>query len=555
MKPFGRLGLNPAAATRSVSTGSRVAPPSRRRRFSTLTLRILAPNVLTLGILVGGIFYLDQYRDGLLDAKVAALQVQAEMIAGALGQSALSGPLERRRIDPAIASGILRRMAQPAGARARLYGKDGLLIADSRYLVSAGRQVQLRYLPPPDTGDDLIGLLDRFYDWVIPRMPHEEDFPRYSEALGEGIKAFPEATAALSGNISGAVRALDDGALIVNVAAPVQQLWQVVGVLMLSADSADIEEGVRNARVAIIEAFVLALGLTFLLSLFLAGTISRPLRRLANAADRVRRWRGQRVQIPDLTRRRDEIGDLSATLGEMTKALYDRLDAIEVFAADVAHEIKNPITSMRSALETFYRTNDDKQRERLLSIMMEDVQRLDRLISDISNASRVDAEMARAESELVDLTELLQTAADLYRARSSGDKVRFTLDLPAGGGPFVEGIAGRLGQVVHNLINNAISFSTKGAEIALAVKRSGDMAVITVEDQGPGIQDGKEDAIFDRFYSQRSAETGLGRHSGLGLSICRQIVDAHGGTIAAENRRGSDGKVVGARFTVRLPMS
>jgi len=554
MKPLGRLSPSAAAATRSVSTGSRVAAPPRRRRLSTLTLRILAPNVLTLGILVGGIFYLDQYRDGLLDAKVAALQVQAEMIAGALGQSALSGPVERRRIDQAVASGILRRMAKPAGARARLYGDDGLLIADSRYLVSAGRQVQLRYLPPPDTDDDFISLLDRFYDWVIPRMP-QEDFPRYSEAQGQGIKAFPEATAALSGNISGAVRSLDDGSLIVNVAAPVQQLWQVVGVLMLSADSADIEEGVRNARIAIIEAFVLALGLTFLFSLFLAGTIGRPLRRLAIAADRVRRWRGQRVDIPDLTRRRDEIGDLSATLREMTQALYDRLDAIEVFAADVAHEIKNPITSLRSALETFNRATDDGQRERLLSIMMEDVQRLDRLISDISNASRVDAEMARAESELVDLSELLQTAADLYRARSSGEKAVFKLNLPKDGGPFVEGISGRLGQVIHNLINNALSFSPPGSEITLTVERQGDMAQMTVDDQGPGIPKGKENAIFDRFYSQRSEATGIGRHSGLGLSICRQIVDAHGGTISAENRRGDNGTITGARFTVRLPLS
>ncbi|HZD25786.1 MAG TPA: sensor histidine kinase [Alphaproteobacteria bacterium] len=546
----GTAESSPAGAPRRQG----VAEPRRRRRaFSTLTLRILAPNVLALGVLVGGIFYLDQYRDGLIDAKVASLQKQAEIMAGALGQSALTGPAENRHLNPTVAAALLQRLVQPARVRARLYAREGGLVADSRQLVSAGRQVQLRYLPPPVSSEGVMQLLEEAYDWLLPRLPRKTRFPPYREHADADANAFPEAEAALHGDIGGAVRSLEDGTLILNVAVPVQQLRQVVGALMLSADSLDIEEGVRNARLAILEAFAIALAVTVLLSLFLAGTIRRPLRRLAGAADRVRRWRSQRVQIPNLSRRRDEIGDLSAALRDMTRALYDRLDAIEVFAADVAHEIKNPISSLRSALETLERIEDPERRARLMAVMMEDVKRLDRLISDISNASRIDAEMARADTELLDLSELLRTVVAIHRERDR-QPVRFELALPPGGGPVVEGISGRLGQVADNLIANAMSFSPPDGLIRLTLAARDGIAELSVEDDGPGIPEGREEAIFQRFYTQRPAGQRFGQHSGLGLSICRQIVEAHGGVIRAENRRRDDGTVAGARFVVRLPL-
>ena len=552
--PLGQPGPRPGGPSGLQHPGAGDRRSGRRRRFSTLTLRILAPNILAFGVLVAGIFYLDQYRDGLLDAKIAAMQSQAEVIAGALGESALIGPEDRRRLVANTSARIIRRLVVPTQTRARLYLPDGGMLADSRELVGAGRQVQLRYLPPADPTDRVMHLLYQFYDWLLPRLPRGPAFPPYRERPGQGLVDYPELTVALAGEVGGAIRMAKDETLILTVAVPVQQLRHVVGALLLSADSTEIEEGVRNARLAILQATALALTVTVLMSVFLAGTIAGPVRRLAAAADRVRRWRGRRVKIPDLSRRHDEIGDLSAALHDMTEALYTRLDAIEVFAADVAHEIKNPLTSLRSALESMGRIQDEAQREHLLAVMIQDVGRLDRLISDISNASRVDAELAREESETVDLAALLRTVISVRQSDASGQGPKLELRQEPGATILVEGLPGRLGQVVDNIVGNALSFSPADGTIRLTLARRGDEALLVVDDDGPGIPAGQEEAIFQRFYSQRPASEAFGEHSGLGLSICRQIVEAHGGSITAGNRLGPDGAVQGARFTVRLPL-
>ncbi|MDE0940976.1 MAG: sensor histidine kinase [Alphaproteobacteria bacterium] len=556
MRQLGLPGPRPAApAPAPAATGKGGGPgDERRRRFSTLTLRILAPNVLALGVLVGGIFYLDQYRDGLLDAKIASLQSQAEVIAGALGESALTGAENRRHLEGKISARIIRRLVVPTLTRARLYQPNGDMLADSRALVAAGRQVQLRYLPPTDRSDRILGLFNRVYDWLLPSLPQGPVFPPYQERLGHGLVDYPELSVALRGEVGGAIRRGKNETLILTVAVPVQQLRRVAGALLLSADSAEIEEGVRNARLAILQASALALSVTVLMSFFLAGTISGPVGRLAKAADQVRRWRGRRAQIPDLSRRHDEIGDLSVALHEMTEALYERLDAIEVFAADVAHEIKNPLTSLRSALETVELTDDPAQKANLMAVMAQDVRRMDRLISDISNASRIDAELAREELETVDLAALLQTLLSMRQSSQDASGPTFDLDIDPGPRILIEGLPSRLGQVVDNLLGNALSFSPPGGRIKLSLNRLAGDVQLTVEDEGPGIPPGQEEAIFQRFYSQRPAGEVFGQHSGLGLSICRQIVEAHGGTIQAANRYGSGGTfggtVIGARFTV-----
>ncbi|MDA1097414.1 MAG: sensor histidine kinase [Proteobacteria bacterium] len=551
---LGQPGPRPAEPSQMRLSGIGGPAPERHRRFSTLTLRILAPNVLALGVLVGGIFYLDQYRDGLLDAKIAAMQSQAEVIAGALGESALAGPEDSRRLAQAVSARIIRRLVVPTRTRARLYMPDGNILADSRELVAAGRQVQLRYLPPADPSDRVMSFFNRAYDWLLPRLPRGPAFPPYHERPGNGLVDYPELSVALSGEVGGAIRMFKDETLILTVAVPVQQLRRVVGALLLSADSAEIEEGVRNARLAILQASALALTVTVLMSFFLAGTIAGPVRRLAEAADRVRRWRGRRVGIPDLSHRRDEIGDLSGALHGMTEALYGRLDAIEVFAADVAHEIKNPLTSLRSALESIDRTDDPAQKKRLMAVMTQDVRRMDRLISDISNASRVDAELAREESVPVNLVILLQTLLSVRQSAAEAPGPAFELQLDPGAAIMIDGLPSRLGQVVDNIVGNALSFSPANGIIKLSLERQGEMAQLVVEDDGPGIPPGQEEAIFRRFYSQRPAGEAFGQHSGLGLSICRQIVEAHGGTINAENRIGPDGAIRGARFVVRLPL-
>jgi two-component system sensor histidine kinase ChvG len=313
---------------------------------------------------------------------------------------------------------------------------------------------------------------------------------------------------------------------------------------------------VRAVRLDILKTFLFALAVTVLLSIYLAGTIARPVRRLATAADRVRRGLGREVVIPDFSRRGDEIGDLSSALREMTGVLWQRMDAIDRFAADVAHEIKNPLTSLRSAVETASRIEDPVKQRRLLAIILEDVQRLDRLISDISDASRLDAELSRHEHEPVALDRMLATLVELHEATTMEGAPRLRLIVPSNARPsdfVVPGIEDRLVQVLRNLIANAISFSPSGGTIGLAVQRDQNTVVVTIDDEGPGIPDAKLAAIFDRFYSERPAGEKFGTHSGLGLSISKQIIEAHRGIIRAENRRGAGGAIVGARFIVRLP--
>ncbi len=304
-----------------------------------------------------------------------------------------------------------------------------------------------------------------------------------------------------------------------------------------------------------------ALTVTVLLSIYLAGTIARPIRRLAGAAERVRRGLGREVVIPDFSRRGDEIGDLSSALRDMTSVLWQRMDAIDRFAADVAHEIKNPLSSLRSAVETAARIEDPVKQRRLLAIILEDVQRLDRLISDISDASRLDAELSRHEHAPVALDRMLAALVELHETTATEGAPRLRLSVPAHARQsdfVVPGIEDRLVQVLRNLIANAISFSPPGGTIGLAVQRDQDSVVVTIDDEGPGIPDAKLAAIFDRFYSERPAGEKFGTHSGLGLSISKQIVEAHRGIIRAENRRGPGtgigaGPIIGARFIVRLP--
>ncbi|MBV9522665.1 MAG: HAMP domain-containing histidine kinase, partial [Alphaproteobacteria bacterium] len=335
----------------------------------------------------------------------------------------------------------------------------------------------------------------------------------------------------------------------------VQRYKQVLGAVMLSVGSASLEEAVRAVRLDILKVFLVALTVTVCLSLYLAGTIARPVRRLAAAAERVRRGHGRQITIPDFSARQDEIGDLSRAFREMTRALWQRMDATERFAADVAHEIKNPLTSLRSAVETAARIEDPAKQRRLLAIVQEDVERLDRLISDISDASRLDSELSRVEHAPVALDRMLETLVELHDATAMPDAPRLHLVVSgeAREGFTVPGVEGRLVQVFRNLIANAVSFSPPGGTIELALQREPDAVLVTIADDGPGIPEAKLAAIFDRFYSERPAGEKFGTHSGLGLSISKQIVEAHRGRIRAENRRDPDGRIAGARFVVRLP--
>jgi two-component system sensor histidine kinase ChvG len=551
--------------------------------FSSLTRRIVSLNVAGLLALSIGIIFLSQFRAGLIDARIQSLTVQGEIIAAALAASATVetdssitidpdklmtlqpgesyGPSEDALygidfpINPERVAPVLRRLVSPTKTRARIYDRDGVLLVDSRNLF--GRGDVLRFdLPPPNA--EKPGWIERAFIAVRTWLGRG-DLPLYRELGPDNGKGYPEVAEALNGQNARKVRINERGDVIVSVAVPVQRFRAVRGALMLSTQGADIDDMVEAERLAILKVFLVAAGVTVLLSILLAGTIAEPVRRLADAAESVRRRIRSRVEIPDFTRRRDEIGHLSGTLRDMTNALYSRIEAIESFAADVAHELKNPLTSLRSAVETLPVAKTDESRARLLSIIQHDVKRLDRLISDISDASRLDAELQRQETVPVDLAKLLNTLVAVANEVKRDDGVRVTLRFDGGGmGAFqVPGHDSRLGQVVDNLIMNARSFSPPGGTVRVTCRRAKNHIEIFVDDDGPGVRPDALEKIFERFYTDRPHQ-GFGQNSGLGLSISKQIVEAHGGTIWVENRigpEGSDGtpQVLGAHFVVRLP--
>jgi two-component system sensor histidine kinase ChvG len=550
--------------------------------FSSLTRRIVSLNIAGLLALVASILYLSQFRAGLIDARAQSLLVQAEIIAGAIAASAtvetntitidpdrlqdlkpgetygapdefsgLDFPINPERVAP-----VLRRLISPTKTRARIYDRDGSLILDSRSLYGRGDVLRFE-LPPPSV--EKPGIAERTMI-AIRTWLNRGDLPLYTELGPENGNGYPEVAQSLTGQKSSMVRVNDRGEVIVSVAVPVQRFRAIHGSLMLSTQGDDIDQMVTAERLAILKVGGVASAVMIVLSLALASTIAGPVRRLADSAERVRRRIRTRVEIPDFTGRRDEIGHLSGALRDMTGALYNRIEAIEMFAADVAHELKNPLTSLRSAVETLPLARNDNSRSRLLAVIEHDVKRLDRLISDISDASRLDAELQRQDMAPVDvrrlLTALASVANETRRGNNIGVELRFegrgTVDTFS-----VPGHDSRLGQVVSNLLSNAQSFSEAGSRVRITCRRVRSNIEVVVDDDGPGIREDALSRIFERFYTDRPHQ-GFGQNSGLGLSISKQIVEAHGGKIWAENRVGplsenGEAIVAGARFVVRLP--
>ncbi len=552
--------------------------------FSSLTRRIVILNLAALCVLVAGIMYLNQFRDGLIDAKIDSLRTQGKIIAGAIAASAtvdttsiLIDPEKLMElqagqsitpkaestdnwdfpINPVRVAPLLRRVISPQTTRARIYDRDANLLLDSRVLYSSG-QVLSYNLPP--IVEDKPGFFERFRNWFTNTIYGSDIVMDNDQPNGNGA-VYPEVVKAVNGLLATAQRRNAQGELVVSVAVPVQRYHAVVGVLLLSTVGSDIDNIVRAERLAIFKVFAVVAAVLLVLSLFLAYTIANPLRKLSAAADRVRHGTNKRVEIPNFSDRQDEVGHLSTSIRDMTDALYTRIEAIERFAADVSHELKNPLTSLRSAVETLPLAKTDDARKRLFDIIQHDVRRLDRLITDISDASRLDAELARENSDKVDLTPLLESIVRASReVRRNKTAANIILDISPrnGGKPYI--VAGhdlRLGQVVSNLIENARSFiPPENGEIRVAMRSVGAKVIITVEDNGPGIRAENIDRIFERFYTDRPGAESFGQNSGLGLSISRQIIEAHNGTLNAENITAPNDpdKKLGARFTIVLPL-
>jgi two-component system sensor histidine kinase ChvG len=552
-----------AAEALSPAEDRRPAKKNRSRWVSPLLRRILLVNALPLALLVAALLYLDQYQNGLLQAEVLALREQARIFAGALGESAVQGNADNPKIVPDIARPLLRRLTEPTpDAQAKLYSPDGTVIADSRIRDGAGGAVQNEPLPPPVNRGAVLSMVSWAYDQILALMPHRTPAPIVMDVApgAAGLDWQPDVKDELrldntdqSHETPPYIRRTTDNRLLVTVAEPVERDRHTVGIILLTREAREVDSSLFTVRVSILALFGLALGLTVLLSWYLSLTIARPILRLAGAAAEMREGKGRAGSVPrSLLQRRDEVGALADALSETASALWERMDAIEQFAADVAHEIKNPLSSIRSAIETLRRIEDPQQQKRLLAIIGEDVMRLDRLISDISDASRVDAELSRVATEPVDVAPILATLTEIYDATREENGPRVVLDAPASG-LVVQAVEDRLVQVLRNLITNAQSFSPPGGRVGLNAHEAAGVVEISVEDDGPGIPDGKLEHVFDRFYSERPKGEHFGQHSGLGLSISRQIIEALRGRIAAENRRDIFGKVVGARFVVRLP--
>jgi two-component system sensor histidine kinase ChvG len=527
-----------------------------RRWFSALTVRILVLNLIVSAALGVGVWYVQSGRETLVMERISSLMAQAQIISAGLARYASAGEGEDEDratdVDERKATELLNLLVGPTGMRARIFGRDGATVQDTRFILTRN-QVKRKDLPPPGQVDWVDEGQRWFNRQVYSIMPGEAPPPFIDDEPRPNGRVFEEVKKVLDTGEPGSGRRINaEGNLIVSVAVPIKRLKFVMGVLMLSTEAGDIDAALRQEWIPLLLGGSVAFVLFAVASWLLLTYITGPLIRLAQGADAVRRGGRQVDAIPNMAGRRDEIGDLSMSLRSMTAALYARLDAIEQFAADVAHEIKNPLTSVGSAVETLRRTTDEEKRKKLLGVIYDDVRRLDRLITDISDASRLDAELSRERTQDVDIVPIIAAMAQMFENPDDAEAPRVVLDAP----PMlmVRGLEGPLAQVIRNVIENAISFSPKRGEVRVAAGVQERRAVITIDDQGPGIPEDNLEVIFRRFYTQRPASR-FGKNSGLGLSISRQIVETYDGRIHASNLRDANGAVTGARFTIELPLA
>ena len=515
--------------------------PLKRFGGSRLGGLILALNLLSLLILFVGALALNEWQRGLIEARQETLTAQGELLVKVLGDEEITRGDPQPALDPFKAAELLIDNFIPEGQRARLFDIDGLLVADS-YAVT--EVIPGQPLPPALPAG------------TPPPRPDPAAESRDAAELEQARVALAaEVEQALDGQPQATLRRSESGDRVVSVSIPVRHVQQVLGVLTLEAG--DVDETLDAQRRALMPFALVALFVNLLGSLLMHLFVARPVMRLSAAADEVRLQRARAISLPDLEGRKDEIGDLARSLETMTETLSDRMDAIEAFAADVSHEIKNPLTSIRSALETLPLVKTAAQREKLSNLLQQDVRRLDRLITDISNASRLDAELNRDRPRAIDLTLLLTEIVGVYEAGLKPGEAHVTFTAPAGENVQILGRDGPLGQVFRNLIDNARSFSPPEGTVRLSLVRDDinpDLPIrVRIDDDGPGIPPENLETVFERFYSARPRGTAFGANSGLGLSIVRQIVEAHGGRVTAANRPGPVDGVAGARFEVALP--
>ena len=495
----------------------------------TLTHRILAMNVLTLVILALSLLYLDSFRNRLSKERIRQTRSEATVAAEALAA-----------VPPTARDRVMASIGRTTGSRLRIYGADGRLLSDSWQ--STGPTYELRDPSTQAWTKDAARWLDQAFNTIVGARSLDD----FAEPANDRLAAWPEAVdAQRHRQVTTLARNAPDLTPIFSAAAPLDG-----NVLLVTENDRAFTRTVRSQRSALGLAMVGAVILSVLLSLFLARTIVRPLRRLALAAHRVRLGRAREVKVPRLPSRSDEIGLLARAVADMTQSLRHRIDNIEAFAADVTHELKNPLASLRSAIDSMERVDDPALKAQLLQVAREDVGRLDRLVGDVSEAARTDAQLARAKFEPVDLGLLIQQLVAAWEGRRPKGGAEIAFARPRKATAVVMGDTARLARAIDNLIDNAVSFSPAGGLVEIAASRVGDEVLIRVDDEGPGVPKESREAIFNRFHSVRPEGESFGRHSGLGLAIAQAIVEGHDGEIDVQDR---DDAPSGARFIIRLP--
>ena len=528
---------------------------SGERKVSPLTLKIWSINIIAIFVVLIAVLHLDRYEDSLIQSELEALEHQAELFANALSEVAVkSDPGIHSYLSSIAVQNVINRSALRSPARSRVFDTAGRLLADSQEL--PGRVPSVITKPLASVFPDIF--FQKFFDDFFQQFFNSSIQVR--RPINEAHKiqlahTFPEVISALKGSSIKTVKLRETGESLLTVAVPIQKYKRVLGVLLLSVKDEKVDAAFSSYQKELIIAVVIALVITSALSLYLSRSITKPILSLASAAEKIKNDRSGRSEIPEVSKRDDELGDLSRALIEMTNNLWQRLDAIEKFAADVSHEIKNPLTSIKSAIETATKIKDSGKRDQLLTVILDDVNRLDRLITDISDSSRLDAELSREKFEAIDIESLLLAFHQLRKFQKRFEQKSLTLNIEKGEKQLlILGHESRIVQVIDNIVNNAITFAPVNSNINISVSADTTDVKITIDDEGPGIPENKLDAIFERFYSERPAAEKFGLHSGLGLSICKQIVEAHNGKIFAKNRTGYQNDITGARFIITLPI-
>lgn len=541
----------------------------KERRITGMTVRIIGVNVIAVIALLLGVVYLGQYHSVLIETKLERFETELVLLTAAMTEGALEEKTDEtsghRKFSEDNVRDLSAKFAATIDKRVLIFDASDSLIADSQSLIveNSVRPV-VQIVKEKERVLASVEILKSTAAWIASLFPRYNSLPAFPGIISDKGADYIDVVDARRYKISISAWRNLNGQVVLTSAMPVIDQGSVVGVVMLVGNANDIRDALGDTWFNVLKIFLVTLLITILISIYLSGVIARPLRKLADAAEKVRRGKLKHTDIPDMSYRHDEIGELSVVLRDMTNALWERMDTIESFAADVAHEIKNPLTSLKSAVETARIVKKKEDLEKLLDIIKHDIDRLDRLITDISKASRLDAELSREAFIELDLKKILHQLFDVYKdplQRETGysgnedkavkDDVTIKLKLPKEKIK-VLGSEIRLIQVFQNIISNALSFSPKGSTINILVEVTSKRVTVTVEDQGAGIPETKLTDIFERFYSERPEHEDYGRHSGLGLSICKQIITAHNGIIYAENSKALDGEIKGARFVVIL---